>query len=222
MKKKIALIGSGAFASRVVDIIESTNKFEIIGYFDGYASVGDIINGYKILGNDNDAFIMYGEGLFDCVIICLAYTQFAQKKKLFELYSNKIPFATIIHPTAYVSPKSNIGAGVIVCENATICKGASIENNVTIKPGVLVSHDSKIGKHSFIAARVAIAGLVEIGECCFIGINATIRNRITIGDNVVLGMGSVAFKNLNANSIYVGNPAHYLKANIDYNSSNTE
>ena len=42
MKKKIALIGSGAFASRVVDIIESTNKFEIIGYFDGYASVGDI------------------------------------------------------------------------------------------------------------------------------------------------------------------------------------
>ena len=58
MKKKIALIGSGAFASRVVDIIESTNKFEIIGYFDGYASVGDIINGYKILGNDNDALIM--------------------------------------------------------------------------------------------------------------------------------------------------------------------
>ena len=131
----------------------------------------------------------------------------------FHLQRLFIPLLTLVQ---------NIGAGVIVCENATICKGASIENNVTIKPGVLVSHDSKIGKHSFIAARVAIAGLVEIGECCFIGINATIRNRITIGDNVVLGMGSVALKNLNANSIYVGNPAHYLKANIDYNSSNTE
>lgn len=53
-----------------------------------------------------------------------------------------------------------------------------------------------------------------IGKRCFIGANAIIMCGITIGDNVIIGSGSVVTKNVPSNCIVVGNPARIVKENI--------
>ena len=52
---------------------------------------------------------------------------------------------------------------------------------------------------------------VQIGRNCWIGAGALILPGITIGDNVVVGAGSVVTKNLPSNVVAVGNPCKVLR-----------
>ena len=53
---------------------------------------------------------------------------------------------------------------------------------------------------------------VEIGENVWIGTGAIILPGVAIADNSIIGAGAVVTKNVPANSVYVGNPARYLKS----------
>ena len=49
-----------------------------------------------------------------------------------------------------------------------------------------------------------------------VGASAIIIGDITIGDNVVIGAGSVITKSIPANSVVVGNPGKILKTRYTY------
>ena len=44
-----------------------------------------------------------------------------------------------------------------------------------------------------------------------IGSNSVIKEHITIGNNIIIGMGSVVTKNLIDPGVYVGNPCKLIK-----------
>ena len=52
---------------------------------------------------------------------------------------------------------------------------------------------------------------VHIGKNCWIGANAVVLPGITIGDNVVIGAGSVVTKDIPSNVVAVGNPCRVLR-----------
>ena len=51
---------------------------------------------------------------------------------------------------------------------------------------------------------------VHIGKNCWLGAGVLIMPGITIGDNVVIGAGSVVTKDIPSNVVAVGNPCHIL------------
>ncbi|QHP75093.1 acetyltransferase [Proteus vulgaris] len=94
-----------------------------------------------------------------------------------------------------------------------------IKNNVLIASRVFISdlnHGNYSGKeqsHPFELAsnRVLNSQPVIIGNNVWIGENASILPGVTIGDNSIIGANSVVTKDVDANSIYVGNPALKIK-----------
>ncbi|WP_195543596.1 sugar O-acetyltransferase [Massiliimalia timonensis] len=57
---------------------------------------------------------------------------------------------------------------------------------------------------------------VRIGRNCWIGAGVTIVPGITIGDNVVIGAGSIVTKDLPSNVVAVGNPCRILREVDEY------
>ena len=52
---------------------------------------------------------------------------------------------------------------------------------------------------------------VTIGNDCWIGGNVTICPGVTIGDNTVIGTGSVVTKDIPANCVAAGNPCRVIR-----------
>ncbi len=80
-----------------------------------------------------------------------------------------------------------------------------------------------VGSHSYIAFDVAILshdrtrGLyldTYIGENCFIGGRSVIMPGIKVGNNSIVGAGSIVTKDVPDGCIVAGNPAQIIKNNI--------
>ena len=54
MNNKIIIIGTGGHAKSVIDVIESTNDWEIIGLIGLKNDLNKSLLGYKVLGTDHD------------------------------------------------------------------------------------------------------------------------------------------------------------------------
>ena len=110
-----------------------------------------------------------------------------------------------------------IGNNVWVGANTSIesgkIKDTIIHDEVKIDDLVQLGYNCRIGYRTMITAGVIIGRDVTIGNGSLIAPNSTVRNDIYIGNNVIIGEGAVVIKNVSDNSVFVGNPAQFLKNN---------
>lgn len=91
-----------------------------------------------------------------------------------------------------------------------------IGNHVRITQGVTIlthGYDWSVLKCVY-GDVLGSCGKVKIGNNVFIGMNTTILKGITIGDNVIIGAGSIVTSDIPSDCIAVGNPCRKIM-NID-------
>lgn len=74
-----------------------------------------------------------------------------------------------------------------------------------------VAHNVKIGKHNTLANGCIIEGSCIVGDYNTFGAGVIVQRKVRIGNNCVFGSGSVVVKDVEDNSIMVGNPARKLE-----------
>ena len=134
-----------------------------------------------------------------------------------KLMAAGISLATLVDPTALISPTAKIGAGTILCEFSTIRADVQIGCNCLIQPYCCIGHNIHVGDHSIISAFSAPGGWSAYGKRVFVGMHASIRDKITIGDDVIIGMGAAVFQDVPAGATVVGNPARITRGNAGHN-----
>ncbi len=113
----------------------------------------------------------------------------------------------------YTSSSASIGQGTIIHFGSFISNNTKIGASCLINKMSIVGHNSTIDDFCVISPRVTIGGYVSIGHNSFIGLGASIRDRVRIGNNCIVGMGAVVTKNVDDNSVVVGNPATFIRYN---------
>jgi acetyltransferase-like isoleucine patch superfamily enzyme len=89
-------------------------------------------------------------------------------------------------------------------------KGIIVGNNTWILAyATILAHDYCRGSN-----RIGKRFNTYIGENCVIGINSIILPGVKIGNEVIVGSGSVVTKNVPDNCIVAGNPARIVKEDI--------
>lgn len=108
-----------------------------------------------------------------------------------------------------------IGKSCKISSHSFICEGVQIDDNCFIGHGVMFTNDlyPRSTRPDGTPQTEADWKLIPtyIGKGVSIGSNATIVCGVTIGENSIIGAGAVVTKDVPENSVYVGNPARFLK-----------
>jgi UDP-3-O-[3-hydroxymyristoyl] glucosamine N-acyltransferase len=101
--------------------------------------------------------------------------------------------------------EDNVEIGANVCIDRGALQNTIIHKGVKIDDLSLIAHNVEIGEYTYIIGAM-IGGSTKIGKRCWIA-SSKILNKITIGDNVTAGYGSVVLKSIPTGATYMGNPA---------------
>ncbi|MEO6960842.1 MAG: acyltransferase [Puia sp.] len=111
---------------------------------------------------------------------------------------------------------ATIGKNCKISSHSFICEGVHIEDNVFVGHGVMFTNDlfpratNPDGSPQTEADWKLIETKVKKGAS--IGSNATILCGITIGENALIGAGSVVTKDVAPNTVVAGVPARIIKS----------
>jgi acetyltransferase-like isoleucine patch superfamily enzyme len=150
-----------------------------------------------------------------CIAPDVKLGQDVKLSKFINLYGCEIGDETKVGAFVEIQKNATVGKRCKISSHTFICEGVTIEDNVFIGHGVMFINDS------YPRATAASGNLqteadwkVErtvVKKGASIGSGATILSNLSIGENAIVGAGSVVTKDVPANSIVVGNPAKVLR-----------
>jgi sugar O-acyltransferase (sialic acid O-acetyltransferase NeuD family) len=206
-KQDIVIIGYGGHAYVVIDALVELNC--PIKY---YADINSTeLNPFNLryLGNEQSPE-SEGWNMNISYVLGIGNNKIREKigKNILERNSDLL---TVVHPFSNISKKTEIGKGVFISKGALVNPLTSIHDFVVLNTGCIIEHECTIEQAAHIAPGAVLAGNVYVGKRSFVGANAVVKQGVRIGDDVVIGAGSVILKDIPDGSIFVGNPAHDIK-----------
>src|SRR5271170_312649 len=136
--------------------------------------------------------------------------------KFINLYGCEVGDETKIGAFVEIQKNAVVGKRCKISSHTFICEGVTIEDNVFVGHSVTFINDS------YPRAANPDGGLqteadwkVEptvVKKGASIGSGSTILSKVTIGENAIVGAGSVVTKDVPANTVVAGNPARVLRS----------
>ena len=172
MTRELVILGAGSHASVIIDMIELTGGYTIVGLLDDYKDDQEH-DGYGIMGTHD--CLPELKHLHIEYFVC-AVGENHTRKLLFEsaIKHGLIP-ATIIHPSAQISPKAKIGDGTVIMANAVVNAYAFVGDNCIINTAATVDHHCVVSDHSHICPGVHLAGNVWVKSGAVVGIGTHVK-----------------------------------------------
>ena len=185
---KIILLGSGGHAQSCIDVIESTNQYEVGGFVTDEDKSKSNLR-YPVLGTDDDLENLRKKYKFALVTVGQIKSPSLRIKLFNRLKELNYKLPRIISPQSYISNNSHIGEGTIILHGAIINTNVKVGKNCIVNSKALIEHDSIIGDNCHISTGAIINGGVKVGDGTFIGSGSITKQSITIGDLCVVKAG---------------------------------
>jgi len=150
-----------------------------------------------------------------CISDDVKLGQDVRLSKFINLYGCEIGDGSRVGAFVEIQKNAKVGRSCKISSHSFICEGVTIEDNVFIGHGVTFTNDS------YPRATTPEGGLQTekdwkvqptlVKKGASIGSGATILSNLVIGENALIGAGSVVTHDVPNNAIVAGNPARLLR-----------
>lgn len=202
---KIIIIGQGGHSKVIQDIVLSNENMKVFGFLDdkfktfSYENgmyIGPVKSALELVKNVEDIKFVIGIG------------QNRIREKIVEaLALEEKHYVSLVHSTACISPRAQIGHGTVIMAHAVINADVKIGNHAIINTGAIIEHDCIVADFAHISPNATLTGTVRIGQGAHIGAGATIIPTVKIGEWSVIGAGATVINHIPAHCTAVGIPA---------------
>lgn len=211
MARPLVILGARSFAEEVADLAAQTTDWQVVAFVENmeHERCGATLCGLRVRWVDDlpvlarDHWAIGGFGTTH------------RAEYLRQAEEAGMRFATVVHPTAHVSPSATLDDGCLVSVGTIVAAQTHLRRHVVLNRGALVGHHTEIGPCSTIGPGANIAGKCRLGERVYVGMSAVVLNGITIGERSVIGAGAVVTKDLPPRVLAVGVPARIVKEGVE-------
>ena len=128
---------------------------------------------------------------------------------------NKLPintkFFTWVHPSVLLLSKDiEVGEGSFIGAQSILTTNIKIGKHSILNRGVQIGHDTIIGNFFSAMPGSVISGNVTIGQRVYIGTNSSIKEKISIVDDVTIGLNTGIVKPIIEKGVYVNQSVRKL------------
>lgn len=210
MNTPVVVLGAGGHAKVVLEILEETGHWDIVGCTSARGPSGALLN-YPVLGSDEVLSALYRGGVRHAFVAIgdnrLRQHAIRRARELgFELIN-------AVSRRAALSSRVKMGSGIAIMASAAVNVDSILGDGVIVNTGASVDHDCLIGAYAHIGPGVRLAGGVEVGEGAFLGVGSCVIPGIRIGSWAIVGAGAAVVKDVAAGATVVGVPARVLRTN---------
>ena len=204
---RLIIIGAGAYghevASYAEEVLEAKEDYQSkILFTDEWDGAKSERLDWPLAGS----FASFQREPNDVFLIALGDPE--NKKTLAEKYRKyRLPWATLIHPTAHVSKYAVVEDGCIVGPFCTVSYNAYLGCHVSLNSYVAIGHHAQIGEFSVMCPRALMAGNSALCGVNFVGAGAIVTQGKSVGVGAKVASGSVVYRNVKEGHTVLGNPA---------------
>lgn len=201
----IILLGIGGHAHSVVDSIEQSGQYNIIGFLDTEDAQGKYFRKYRVLDTDDAMGRLYEEGL-RYAFITIGFMGHGDLRNRLYRRLKKIGYTlpNIVDDSAVIARDAILEDGIFVGKRAVINANARIQKMCIINTGAIIEHDCKVEEFTHVAVGGILCGNVFVGRDSFVGANATVIQEKKIGGHCIIGAGTVVRKSMEDFSVMYG------------------
>lgn len=212
MPENIVIFGAGPHSKVVIDILVEHEHFNIVGVIDSLRPINDTFYGHKIIGRQNELLKLAEKFDFNAGIVAIG-DNYSREKIVQDILkqSKDFKFVNAISGFSKISPSVKIGKGNVIMPGVIVNSEAVITNHCLLNTQSVLEHDSMMDDYASLSVGVITGGYCRLGRYSAICIGATILDRITIGENVVVGSGSLVTTDLESHGLYYGSPAKRVR-----------
>jgi UDP-3-O-[3-hydroxymyristoyl] glucosamine N-acyltransferase len=138
------------------------------------------------------------------------------RKRRIKIFKDRnLPMANLIHPSAYISPRTYVGSSVVIARNCYVRAKSHISDFCFLDSGSAVAHDVYLGENVILTPYSFVAGFINVGDNVMIGAGSTVVNgyadkTMTIGNDVKIMAGSTVLKDV-PDGKFVSNTGRILR-----------
>ncbi len=142
------------------------------------------------------------------------------RRAVAERFKDSLSFTNLIHPSATFGcgqrGKLEHCKGTIVAAGARFTNGIAIGDFCIFNQNTTVAHDCLVDSYVHVAPGANLSGNVHLKQGAWIGAGAVVNQgsnaeKRVIGENTMVGSGTVVINDCEANAVYAGVPAKRIK-----------
>ena len=198
----LAILGAGGHGRVIAESAVSSGW--TVSFFDD-ALVGQV-DGLPVAGKAADVV----DAQLDGAIVAIGNNR-VRLAWIEQLRAAGMRIVTIADPSSQVSKSARIGDGCFIARGAIVGTGAVLGSGCIINTAATVDHDCRLADGVHISPGAHLSGGVEIGEASWLGTASAVRNNITIGSDVIVGVGGVVVSDIGSGQTIVGVPARPME-----------
>ena len=122
-------------------------------------------------------------------------------------------YAILTHPNVKISSTNLIEEGSIICSGNILTVNIKVGKHVIINLDCTIGHDAIIEDYTTVLPSVNLSGNTKTKKYTTLGTGTKVIQGVTIGENVMIGAGTIVIKDVESNVTAVGNPARIIKKN---------
>ena len=134
------------------------------------------------------------------------------REKIFKKLPKETKYFTFIHPTSLIMDKTiEIGEGSFIGAYSILTTNIKIGKHSILNRFCQIGHDTQCSDYLTMMPGSVISGNCTIGDRVYFGTNSSVREKITICDDVTIGLNGGVVKTINESGTYVGVPVKKIK-----------